>query len=158
MTYTGQSYPILLAPGAVMHTTYDDERVVLVGTHPGGFTAILSEDGYERLLEWKLTKLQISRGRVTASDGKSRRYGANVITDNDPSTNRVAAHCNGNFLDLRASNLTLVPRTLLKAAENSRHVKPDKTCRFVTIADGRVRKRRKAPTPAHQRLEAILKA
>lgn len=140
------------------------EEVLVIGASLGrfrkrtpGLPVIISPNDWEHLQQWKYTRLLIVSGQVRASDGgNSRPLVARFLTNTTYSTNATIRYRNGNALDLRRDNITVIPNGLLLGAER---IKSEPAWReeTVTLSDGRLRTRRKPQVPnALERLEALL--
>lgn len=148
-----------LPVGRLLHTELHGEAVVVIGTDPSGLPAILTHKGWATLQRWKLRKLIVSRGRVCATgEGYGGRPHVARFLTGAPITT-VVEHRNGNLLDLRESNLAVVPRSLKRCAEMQRRnpPPPPEQSSFVVLKDGRIRSRRRPVTPnAEQRYAALV--
>lgn len=153
---TTDSIPTTMRPGAVLHTTLNERPVVLVGTTPAGYTAILCPEGWRILERWKLTRLRTSTGKVRAcGTGRNAGFVADRLLLN-AATNHVVFHRNGNLLDLRLCNLVAIPQGLLRQAEIE-NARPANYGADVVLRDGRMRSCRKPLSPsAGERIAALM--
>lgn len=117
----GVPHPLLPQPGAgeVITACVDREDVVLVGTVPSGYTAILCPAGWAALRRWKLTTLRVSKGSpYAAGEGRAGGFLAARFLIN-PSPRHIVRHRNGNPFDIRLSNIVSVPRPPRRARQCS---------------------------------------
>lgn len=151
--------PINLSPGSVFETTVAGERVCVVGAMSSSLPVVLSARGWATLQQWRLDTLVVRAGRVCATgDGYCGYPHVARLLTGAPKT-AVVEHRNGNLLDLRESNLAVVPRSLKRTAlqqrEQQQHTDQPP---LVVLRDGRVRSRRKPPpSTALQRYEAVVR-
>jgi hypothetical protein len=151
--------PGLLPVGHVQSFHVGGGEILLIGTAPNGLPAIISPDDWQLLCRWKLDSLRIVSGHVRAcgGGGNSRPLVARFLTNTMSGGNVVVRYRNGNPLDLRRSNIAVVPRGVLLQIEKEKNT-PLPTNNTVTLRDGRVRTRRKPKYPnAAERLREMLR-
>jgi hypothetical protein len=103
-------------PREVIKARIDGEDVVLIGTVPTGIPAIMCPVGWEIFRRWKLTTFRISRGSLRAG-GKGHASGNSAARFLlDAPKHHAVLYRNGNFLDVRLSNIVSVSRGLIRQA------------------------------------------
>lgn len=150
--------PARLPPGEVQRHHIEGEEVVIVGAYPAGLPVLLSPTDWQSLLRWKLDKLSAGSGHVRAFSAgcRSRPLAARVLTNTVRCPHRDIRYRNGNALDLRRTNIAVVPRHLLERVKREAGVSPPQTA-LVKLRDGRVRRRRQRVGPnAATRLRDLL--
>lgn len=152
-----ESIPAIMKPGEERTISLEGAKLVLVGTYPAGYTAVLEEESLRLIRAWKLTKLRVIRGQVHACSGGIRPLAARVLTNTVHDCSRNILYRDGNPFNLRRSNLIAVPNHLLRAARLPQ-VDPATLSPCIRLKDGRVRARAKPPerTPK-ERLEGFLR-
>lgn len=102
--------PLKLEPGEERYTKLDGERVVFVGSHPNGLPVALSPEGWQHLRRWKFFKLSTASGRVIAcGSGGVNQPAARFLVGISRVPHKAVRYRNGNGLDLRLSNLVIMP-------------------------------------------------
>lgn len=150
--------PVPLPVGAIRSLVLSNgEEVLLIGSAPSGLPVIISPADWQFLLRWKLTKLHTVSGQVRACGGGNvRPLAARFLTNTMYAPNYIIRYRNGNALDLRRSNIAVVPRGVILEAKRIAATPPP-TSNTVTLRDGRVRTRRKPKNPnAIERLREIM--
>lgn len=110
MNQESRASPLQLEPGEERYTVLDGERVVFVGSHPNGLPVLLSPEGWQHLRRWKLFKLSTASGRVIAcGNGGVNQPAARFLTGISRVPHKAVRYRNGNGLDLRPSNLAVIP-------------------------------------------------
>jgi hypothetical protein len=152
---TAEPLPSKLPVGTAIRCTVENEPAVIVGAAPAGLPVILSPGDWDTLTRWKLTRLAVVSGRVVADVGnRSRPLVARFITS--VPRNTLIVYRNGNALDLRRSNLALIPRGLLVQAAKEADEPPERPA-FVVLRNGRIRTpRKRALPPAKERIATLL--
>lgn len=100
--------PLRMGAGQEIRREIDGEPVIFIGA-TNGAPVILSPPQWDVLRQWKLTRLTFS-GVVRAGDGAYHTPAARFLMGIQYDNNRQILYRNGNALDLRPSNLIVVPR------------------------------------------------
>lgn len=106
--------PIRLNVGVEHHTQIDGEDVVMIGASPGGLPVIMTPAQWETLKASMLTRLTYS-DHVRAGGGRYHITAARFLTGTSHDTNKYIRYRNGNGLDIRPSNIMVLPRHQLKS-------------------------------------------
>jgi hypothetical protein len=126
-----------LKAGEVVEATIGGEHVILIGTVPTGYTAILCPMGWKTFQRWKLTTFRVSKGSLfAAGEGRASGFAAARFLLG-ASGNHKAYHRNGNPFDIRLANIVAVPRGLIKQAKIEAARGPGYTNPDVRWGDGR---------------------
>ncbi|PDT71090.1 HNH endonuclease [Bradyrhizobium ottawaense] len=142
--------PATMLPGTVTQGELDGQPVVLVGTVPTGYTAILCPKGWATLRRWKLTTLRVARGGLYAA-GEGRAGGfaaARFLLGN--SGNFAVRHRNGNPFDIRLVNVVAISRGLIRQAGIEASRGPGYSNPAVRWGDGRCHSGKPLKTPSAQ--------
>ena len=127
--------PATLSIGEERMLTLGDEEVVAVGSAPSGYTVLLLAADWAALKRWKFTHLRIQRGSVYVRHARSGGMAARFLTGTDYDGSVVILFRNRNRLDLRRSNIVVVPRSTYLNAKRTDATRPDATA----FKDGRKR-------------------
>ncbi|MCA1527860.1 HNH endonuclease [Bradyrhizobium yuanmingense] len=142
-----------MLPGTVTQGELDSQPVVLIGTVPTGYTAILCPKGWATLRRWKLTTLRVARGGLyAAGEGRAGGFAAARFLLGS-SGNYLVRHRNGNPFDIRLGNIVAVSRGLIRQAAIETARGPGYTNPDVRWGDGRCHSGKPLKIPsARQRL------
>lgn len=154
MTGTG-TLPVTLPVGEVRTLSLGSEEVIAVGSGPGGYTVLLSPPDWATLRRFKLTQLRTARGQVWARGKGSGRIAARFLTGTDCDPTMVVRYRNGNPLDIRRSNIAVVPYSLVQRTRIDRR-EPDEPLPTIYRADGTTTPDRRYKLPARERMRKLL--
>jgi hypothetical protein len=143
----GEVVQLLLGPG---------EEVVAVGSTPHGRPVLLSPRDWDIIKRWGYVRLSARSGHVRACGGGVHCLAARLLTGTDNDATKVIRYWNGNALDLRRSNIVVVPWGLLRCAQRSSSREPSAPRPMVAQIDGTLRPSRKPWPPAPERLRQLL--
>lgn len=155
---TAPDIPATLGVREVLRLTIGGDEIIVVGAAPSGLAVILTARQWAMLKRWKLTNLRTTTGQVWAYDGRTGRLAARFLTGTDNDATKVIRYRSGNPLDLRPSNVAVVPSSLASRARHAVDRPPGYVPPYVVLPDGHVRARRQHTGPtAAERLERLLR-
>jgi hypothetical protein len=113
ITERREALPLWMGAGQEIEAKLDGEDVVVIGASNNA-PVIMTPAQWATLKRWKLTRLTYS-GEVRAGDGTTyhtpaARFLAGIQYENS----KHILYVNGNALDLRPSNLRVLPRSTTK--------------------------------------------
>ena len=150
--------PVVLRVGETRATKIGSEDIIVVGSAPSGYAVLLSPEDWTTLQRWNLASLRIQRGQVHAHDGRSGRMVARFLTGTDNDRTRAVRYRNRCALDLRRSNIVVVPYSLVHHARRAAPGDANEPQPTVIDRNGTVRPSRKHRWPrASQRLEQLIR-